>query len=141
MIYSGYTFQGCYSAISTLQAYFLPTHGNRETSVLEKLPYDAKFKSAQTHNISREIQQLPSTYTIYDQFRSSCHLLSSQPIPNILFTTLQIPYLYFWISLSYISTFLSKQKSYLCVFEGSRGLVFQKINSRRLHNTHCQVRP
>jgi hypothetical protein len=39
MIYSGYTFQGCYSAISALQAYFLPIHGNREALVLGKLPY------------------------------------------------------------------------------------------------------
>jgi hypothetical protein len=38
MVYSGYTFQGCYSAISAEQAYFLPTHGNREASVLGKLP-------------------------------------------------------------------------------------------------------
>jgi hypothetical protein len=39
MIYSSYTFQDCYSTVSILQAYFLPTHGNWEASVLEKLPY------------------------------------------------------------------------------------------------------
>jgi hypothetical protein len=60
MIYSGYTFQGCYSAISALQAYFLPTHGNREASVLGKLPYvqDHRPKldilALQEHKLRRE---------------------------------------------------------------------------------------
>jgi hypothetical protein len=39
MICSSYTFHVCYSAVSPLQAYFLPSHGNREATVLEKLPY------------------------------------------------------------------------------------------------------
>jgi hypothetical protein len=42
MIYSSYTFQDYYSAVSALQAYFLPTHGNQEASVLGKLPYIAE---------------------------------------------------------------------------------------------------
>jgi hypothetical protein len=40
MIYSSYTFQDCYSAISPLHAYFLPSHGNGEALVLGKLPYN-----------------------------------------------------------------------------------------------------
>jgi hypothetical protein len=39
MIYSWCTFLDCYSMFSPLQAYFLPTHGNGEVLVLEKLPY------------------------------------------------------------------------------------------------------
>jgi hypothetical protein len=38
MIYTSYTFMEYYSAFSPLQAYFLPTHGNGEVLVLEKLP-------------------------------------------------------------------------------------------------------
>jgi hypothetical protein len=37
MIYNSYTFQDCYSAVSSLQAYFLPNHGNGEASVLGKV--------------------------------------------------------------------------------------------------------
>jgi hypothetical protein len=39
MIYNCYTFQDCYNAVSPLQAYFLPSHGNWEASVLGKLSY------------------------------------------------------------------------------------------------------
>jgi hypothetical protein len=39
MIYSGCTFQDCYSVVSPLQAYFLPNHENGEAPVLGKLPY------------------------------------------------------------------------------------------------------
>jgi hypothetical protein len=39
MIYNNYTFLDCSSTFSPLQAYFLPTHRNREAPVLGKLPY------------------------------------------------------------------------------------------------------
>jgi hypothetical protein len=39
MIYNCCTFLGCYNVFSTLQAYFLPIHGNGEVPVLGKLPY------------------------------------------------------------------------------------------------------
>jgi hypothetical protein len=38
MIYSGYTFKDCYSAVSPLQAYLLPSHRSGEAAVLGKLP-------------------------------------------------------------------------------------------------------
>jgi hypothetical protein len=39
MIYNSYTFQDSYSAVSPLQAYFLPNDRNGEAPVLGKLPY------------------------------------------------------------------------------------------------------
>jgi hypothetical protein len=58
MIYSCYTFQECYIAVSPLQASFLPSHGNGEASVLGKLPYTEQASShdgAEEHDLGRAI--------------------------------------------------------------------------------------
>jgi hypothetical protein len=55
MIYSSYTFQECYSAISPLQAYFLPSHKNWEASVLGKLPYVQIIERIWLSNVSKNM--------------------------------------------------------------------------------------
>jgi hypothetical protein len=54
MIYNWCTFLDYYSVFSSLQAYFLPTHGDGEVPILGKLPHISEFPSQLIHAISEE---------------------------------------------------------------------------------------
>jgi hypothetical protein len=130
MIYSGYTFQGCYSAISALQAYFLPTHGNREASVLGKLPWRSDISSFLTMRCSKDLRRT--------------HILVLIPGPQVLHHPQELPQYGKATKLIHVNIVHSIQNSFQYILHSySRytkcKLQFSVTNTKCQSNNICQL--